>query len=485
MRRQDIQLLASARQGDPAARCEVARRYLCGADGFPLHVGTGLEYLAHPAVKDLPRAAALIAECLPLEKILEAGVEPALRRAAAAGHALAQAKLAAWELLRQAADADVSQLLTALDAAGEPDAEALCLRAARVAAAAGEAAVLATCIACVHALQERLSDEVAELVGELVRRAEAAPHALRRLPPQLIHDGLERRALQGDAWTAHALGLALCGITAGPLPAWVFTGAHNQRQGVAFLLRAADAGHEDAWLHLYRLMSDHRLSVANPKMARFFLEKAADKGHAEARRKLGALILREATSLADSERAIGLLHGAAGQGDGAAHALLRSLVLPVEGAAAPAWMAIERIRRDDPLLAARLELARRFGLTKLEALSIDPAAAWRPWGLAVGRNPFITKSRLSAPRAVPAVDTAASEAAQRAATLFDSARRGAAAADGDLRRRSTQLRRVLERLDVEESMFFAQASSRMLDALRQGPKWAFRAREPLALALAR
>ena len=30
MRRQDIQLLAAARQGDVAARCEVGRRYLLG-----------------------------------------------------------------------------------------------------------------------------------------------------------------------------------------------------------------------------------------------------------------------------------------------------------------------------------------------------------------------------------------------------------------------------------------------------------------------
>src|SRR5690242_14907348 len=66
MRRQDIQLLATARQGDAAARCEVGRRYLLGVDGFPRHVTSGLDHLAQPNTRDLPQAARIIAESLPL-----------------------------------------------------------------------------------------------------------------------------------------------------------------------------------------------------------------------------------------------------------------------------------------------------------------------------------------------------------------------------------------------------------------------------------
>src|SRR5213593_4700808 len=93
MRRQDIQLLASARQGDITARCEVGRRYLLGADGFPHHVATGLDYLSHPSVKQLPEAARIIAESLPLQELLSLQQEPALAQAARAGSALASAKL--------------------------------------------------------------------------------------------------------------------------------------------------------------------------------------------------------------------------------------------------------------------------------------------------------------------------------------------------------------------------------------------------------
>jgi TPR repeat protein len=229
---------------------------------------------------------------------------------------------------------------------------------------------------------------------------------------------------------------------------------------------------------------DHRLSVANPQMARFCLEKAALAGQTEAQRKLGALMLRAADTLDDSEAAIGWLHQAADKGDEHARALLQSLVLPLDGDEAQAESAIELVRRDDPWLAVRLQLARQFGLTKLEALCVDPVDGLRPWGLVVGKNPFISQIRLSAARAIPSLGAAALEAARRAAAFFSQSKREAPAFEGDLRRRSLRQRRVFERLGLDESLFFANANATTLDALRLGPKWAFRAREPLQQALA-
>ena len=96
MRRQDIKLLALARQGDIQARCEVGRRYLAGSDGFARHVSTGLEYLAHTAVAELPQTARIVAETLALDEILAAQQLPRLVRAASEGSALASLKLGAW-----------------------------------------------------------------------------------------------------------------------------------------------------------------------------------------------------------------------------------------------------------------------------------------------------------------------------------------------------------------------------------------------------
>jgi hypothetical protein len=219
-------------------------------------------------------------------------------------------------------------------------------------------------------------------------------------------------------------------------------------------------------------------------MARFCLEKAALGGQVEAQRKLGALMLRVADTLEDSEPAIEWLHRAAGADDAHAQGLLRSQVLPLEGDDARADAAIALVRRDDPWLAVRMQLARRFGLTKLEALCVDPADGLRPWGLVVGRNPFIAQIRLSAPRAIPALGEAAMDAARTAASFFGQASRDAQAFEGDLRRRSLRQRRAFERHGLDESMFFANATSMTLEALRLGPKWAFRAKRPLQLALA-
>ena len=515
MRRQDIQLLALARQGDTAARCEAGRRYLLGVDGFPQHIATGLDYLNHANVRALPQAARIVAESLALEDILQLQQEDALAQAAAAGSAPAQVKLGVWLCVRHGKVEEGARWLDRAGAAGheaairamaalrQPDAEdpmtafletlttsgdlngpLVATIAAQQARAARDLPRLAGSLRTALALAPTLSSELAELVAAAVQLAEAEAKPLVGIEPQSIEDALDMRTGRGDRDAAYALGRALCGIPCGVLAPATLAAGPNMRKGVALLLRAADGGCDEAWLHLYRMHGDHRLSVANPQMARFCLEKAALGGQTEAQRKLGALILRAADTLADSEQAIEWLHLAAAKQDPHAHGLMQSLVLPLEGSDAAAEAAIELVRRDDPWLAVRMQLSRHFGLTKLEALCVDPADGLRPWGLVVGKNPFIAQIRLSAARAVPALSEAALEAARRAASFFGQSSRDAQAFEGDLRRRSLRQRRAFERHALDEAMFFATASSMTLEALRLGPKWAFRAKAPLQLALA-
>ena len=515
MRRQDIQLLALARQGDIAARCEAGRRYLLGVDGFPQHIATGLDYLTHPNLRELPRAACIIAESLVLEDILQLRQEGALAQAAAAGSAPAQVKLGVWLCVRHGKVDEAARWLDKAGAAGheaavramaalrQPDAEdpmagfleALTasgdLKGPLVATIAAQQALaqrdlkrLAGSLRTALALTPALSTELAELVAAAVKLAESEAKPLLGLSAQAIEAALDMRTNRGDRDAAYALGRALCGIACGVLEPEALAAGPNMRKGVALLLRAADGGCEEAWLHLYRMHGDHRLSVANPQMARFCLEKAALGGQTEAQRKLGALILRASDTLADSEQAIQWLHLAGAKGDVHAQSLMRSLVLPLDGDDAQADSAIELVRRDDPWLAVRMQLSRQFGLTKLEALCVDPADGLRPWGLVVGKNPFISQIRLSAARAIPAMSGAAMDAARRAASFFGQSSRDAQAFEGDLRRRSLRQRRAFERHGLDEAMFFATATSMTLEALRLGPKWAFRAKAPLQLALA-
>ncbi len=516
MRRQDIQLLALARQGDAAARSEAGRRYLLGGDGFPQHIATGLDYLSHPTVRDRPETAKIIAENLPLQDIVQLQQLGALQRAAAGGSAIAQIKLGVWLCLKRSRVAEGRPWLDAADATGHPaarqalaamqqaraddalqvlvqtlsqhtalfDAAQVALMAARLAREDRNPELLADCLHMALVLAPALTPELAELVSATVQLAESSGQGLRGLTPDCIEASLELGVARGDRDAAYALGRAMCGIPVGKLEPAVLSGTTNMRKGVALLLRAADAGCNDAWLHLYTMHADHRLSVSNPQMARFFLEKAATLGQAEAQRKLGALMLRSSGTLAETEQAIHWLHAAAQQHDMHANRLLRSLVLPLAGDDDAARVTIEQVRQSDPWLAVRLALARDFGLTKLEALCVDPVEGLRSWGLLVGKNPFITQNRLSAPRAVPAVTPEALEGLQRAAAFFEQSRSDSNAFEGDLRRRSVRQRRAFERFGLDESMFFAEATSTKLESFRLGPKWAFRARQPLELALA-
>ncbi|MDZ7904945.1 MAG: hypothetical protein U5N55_03605 [Cypionkella sp.] len=516
MRRQDIQLLTLARQGDPAARSKAGRRYLVGGDGFPRHVATGIEYLSHPSVRELPRnrvchcresAAARPAEtearrgaaqgcgcgqptgAVQIGRVDGFDAQPRSRRgrtwleaAAAAGHVEAGQVIAAVDGARSDRALDV--MVESIQSSAAADVAKVAVIAARQAREDGGLDQLVDCLRVALMVAPRLTHALSDLVVAAVLWAEREKHSLRGLAPDQIEASLELAVVRGDRDAACLLGRARCGIDSGTLAPARLTTSQNLRKGVALLLRAADAGRDDAWLALYATHADHRSSVSNPQMARFFLEKAAMAGQSEAQRKLGALILRASSSVVESEQAIAWLHAAASQGDAHAQRLLGSLVLPLQGSESVAREAIEQVRQADPWLAVRLTLARDFGLTKLEALSVDPVEGRRPWGLVVGQNPFIAQARLSAPRAVPALTPQVLQNLARAAALFEQSSGDGNAFEGDLRRRSVRQRRVFERLNLSEDLFFATASSRRLEAFRLGPKWAFRARQPLALALA-
>jgi TPR repeat protein len=513
MRRQDIRLLAMARQGDSASRLEAGRRYLAGVDGFPRHIKTGISYLTDPSVVDLPAAARIIAEGLALEDIVLQQQQGALGRAALSGSSAARVKLAAWLLVRygrveegtrwleSAGDSQAARdalavlrdapapdrlpkVLRILGASGDLDGLAVAVISTRDALAQGDSEQVAAGLQTALALTTNLSAELVTLVADAIKLAERKSRPLGAIDPDVIEQTLDRSISQGDRDASYTLGRALCGIPCGTLSPSALTASPNLRKGVALLLRAADAGCDDAWLHLYRLHGDHRLSVANPQMARFCLEKAALAGQPEAQRRLGALMLRASDCLADTEQAIQWLHRAANANDVHARTLLSSLVLPLEGCDDDASWAAGLVEREDPWLALRLRLSRHFGLTKLEALCVDPAQGLRPWGLVVGMNPFTTQTRLSAARAIPATSPTATEVAKQAASFFGRESPLQVTFEGDMRRRSLRQLRLFERHGLKEAMFFANATSTTLESLRLGPKWAFRAKEALQMALA-
>jgi TPR repeat protein len=512
MHRRNIHLIALARQGDLLARREVGRRYLLGIDGIARHVPTGIAYLTHASLRGDPQAARIVVESLALPDIAQLGLIDLLDLAATTDSSVAKAKVAVWllasrgredEALRRLSEAaalghagarragialhgnaPMPAVLRALACDMDTDLGDVAITAAQAARAAGDLDRLVFALDLAFAFRQAACVELDKLVVQAAQMAESTQRGIGPLPSGQLEASLDRRAHEGDSWAAYALGRALCGIDCGSIPATALAGTTAVRRGTALLFRAADAGWSEAWLHLSRLHADQRLSVANAQMALFCLEKAGHAGSAQAQTKLGALLLRSASALAATEQAIAWLHKACQQGDAHAYELLRSLHLPVEGSDAEARDAIEQVRGDHPWLALRMQLSRDFGLTKLEALCVDPVIGLRPWGLVVGKNPFIVQTRLAAPRAIPALTGAALDDLRRTASVFAELGREGALLEGDVRRRSRVQRRAFERFGIEDALFFAHAPANVLDTLRLGTRWAWRARTELQHALA-
>lgn len=514
MRRQDIQLLASARQGDMAARCEAGRRYLLGVDGFPHHPSVGLEYLTHPSLADSELAARLIAEALPLHELVRLDRLGTLKSAARSGSVAAQLKLGVWCTLTcedgaeaaiwfdRAASLGSVNARAALHAtwqphgnlgvavlralAGEPGIDAIPLISLALATAleSDRPDWIARILECALLIPSPGTADLADAVCAGLAHVQSFQEFQLAAHGERVEGLLEDCIRRGSPSAALLLGRALCGIDTAALPASRLAVRKNLRRGAALLLRAADAGMNEAWMILYKIHADNHASVANPQMARFFLEKAALSGDVVAQRRLGALILRSATSLRESEQGIQWLHQAARMQDTHAGLLLQSLVLPVSGSETEATFAIDAVRQKDPWLACRLRTARDFGLTKLEAMSVDIVAGCRPWGLVVGPNPFITLAKLAAPRAIPALTPQVIDNLRRSVAFLEQARRDGAQIEGDRRRRTHRLRYWLKHAGFDETLFFAQARSTTLNTLRQGTRWAFHVRQPLRMALA-
>lgn len=511
LKREHAALVAQARH-DFSARTELGRRYLIGVDGFPKHEQLALEYLTHPSLLNGVESPRIIAEHLDLVRIVQAGCLSVLRRAASGASAEAQYKLGAWSALTRSDPGEAQQWLssaarlghllaaqTVSESAAKNDVDALVAALRRhwptgftdlVMAAAshsserGDLERLAFNIRWALASSKPPAIPVARLLKSALLLAQRTEQELTGLSSEEVEGCLLTLAASGDRDAALWLGGAYCGTQSLPLKAFRLRTARNHRRGCALLTRAADGGAHEAWMHLYHVYSDRRSSVANAQLARYILEKAAGAGLVEARRRLGALILRGSTTLQDSEQGVQHLHAASLAGDVAAQQLLKTLVLPVAGTDAEASHALAVVRSSDPWLATRLQLARQFGLTKLEALSLDPARCQRPWGLVVGPNPYIALTGLASPRAVPAIDPSSLDCVHRAALLFEEAERDRIAPEGGHRQRSVQLRRLFIRHGISESLFFAKATTRTLASLRSGPKWSVRARECLTVALA-
>lgn len=502
MRRQDIRLLALAKQGDQNALCDLGRRYLLGIDGFSQYVDLGLRYLLHPSLAKSKRAVNIIAEALPLSELVRRDLLVTLAAAADEGCSQACLKLAFWQALTQEEVGAAHRLLSLasyyggdharsalavltsdqdnalraaiayLAALPEIDASRTMTQALLSALKASNPELIARILDVVASVQVKQTPELCDAVCDALVAAQSCRILLPKLNSDRLQSMLEDCVKRGNASAALVLGRALCGIDA------VLSGSssvfpkRNVRGGTALLFRAADAGISEAWLLLYRMHSYGPGSVANPQAAKFFLEKAAASGDPRALRELGVLTLKSAHDIEELESGIHLLTRAARLGDSFAERVARTFILPIHGDERKVQDAIKTVERLDPSIAHRLQIARNFGLTKSEALFVDIAAGIRPWGFVVTREAADGRLRSRYYRAIPALELKYLDHLRETNELFQQIGEGGSLIPIDRQERKRRLEHVLTLCGFDESIFFAQVPADTMLKLKRRASWA-------------
>lgn len=512
MRRQDVQLLALARQGDHDALCEVGLRYLKGAKGFPKYTELGLEYLSHQALSKSDRASRIVAENLQLGELVKRSQLIALTSAAHLGSPIASLKLGVWRALTRSDQDSARRMWTQacqLGCASSSSALQAYHKSSNSLLSALAVLIdlpeidISTSISCALALavstsetqlilrnlefavdlplanSAALCDAVCEAMMSLQRLRTALP----ALDTGRLQSILEDCVRRGNSGAALLLGRALCGMDTAFANSASLAPKRNLRRGTALLLRAADAGMSDAWLLLHHVHADGQGSVANPQAARFFLEKAAGTGNVNAQRQLGVLILKSALDASEFELGMHWMTQASGQGDDIAKSLLRSFVLPVHGSDHEAERIINDVMRIDPWIAHKLRTSRNFGLTKTEAINVDLTSGIRSWGLVVSDDAADERLRTRFSRTIPALEPRHMEQLRESVNFFRIASESGTIVNGERRQRPHTLRYVMERVGFEESIFFAQVPTSKISSFRQGPSWAHSVRKTLRIAL--
>jgi TPR repeat protein len=157
----------------------------------------------------------------------------------------------------------------------------------------------------------------------------------------------------------------------------VGTGAANFKKAIRWLTLAGEQGLAEAWYALSRIYIKPEFSQRNVQDAQAYLERAADMGYRHAQLECGNSAWRARRENEGNDvRAVYWLQKAAAQCCAEAQAVLDKIA-PRTTPAEPLALPARELAGSHPLLAARLELAATFGLSRAEALLLDVKAADR------------------------------------------------------------------------------------------------------------
>lgn len=428
--REELGIIRGARAGDAVSQLALGKLYLFGGASLPRSMPTALHWLSRAAQQQQDEAWMLIGHHIPFEyaqhcqptvlpwydRAYDAGVAPAGlvlaqlvlgQPMAPSCHALRAKAMAALESAARAGCAEAQQLLASQRGEAAPPAVAAPAAAAGVDGPAWSGPGAAQFAALEQAWQAHDYRGYLRAALPLARAvlqgapadAEAARVAAWPVEPQQVQllarcaealDGLaehdpelqqcrELAAHGGDRHAQLALGLWFARMNCAGERLAAGIAAVNFKRAIRWLTLAGEQGMAEAWYALSRIYLKPEFSQRSVAEAQAYLERAAEMGHRLAQLECGlyAWRTRRNGELSDV-RAAYWLQKAAAQGCAEAEAVLAKIAAPI---AAPGWteavlpLLTRALADSQPLLAARIELASLFGLTRAETLLLDVKAA--------------------------------------------------------------------------------------------------------------
>jgi TPR repeat protein len=257
-----------------------------------------------------------------------------------------------------------------------------------------------------------------------------------------LHAFWELAAAEQDCHAQFALGLwcARMQIDGRRIPG--SSSAANFKKAVRWLAQAGEQGLAEAWYALSRIYVKPEFSQRNVVEAQKYLERAAGMGYRDAQLECGNAAWRARRENEGNDvRAVFWLQKAAAQGCARAVTMLRKIAPRSPGA----WQDLGPVLQgrdlsNYPLLAARLELALAFGLSRAEALLLDVRNADRGHCLVVDIRASYGRSRR---RLVPVETAQERQLLDRIVRVFENVDCGPGGPEGNYRQRLYRLRTLL------------------------------------------
>lgn len=227
---------------------------------------------------------------------------------------------------------------------------------------------------------------------------------------------------------------------------------NNYKKAIYWMNKACEKGDGRAWYAMFKIYTrpNSGLYQYRIEQAERWLERAAELGHGLAQFELGEHAWRKRRSEELNDvRAVYWLQRATAQGNTEASVLLDQIAdkpAPAEWGQEARRKLTPKIRRMHPFLAARIELAARFGLARHEALLLDVNAADRGHCLLVDVRDQYAHSRR---RLIPIQTGEERLALTRIVRQFAAVETGPGGPEGNYRQRLYLFAKVIAATDPE------------------------------------